>query len=59
MVNSHAKLEATISFAEKYVTAPLLIDNEKRIFVTAPVSFEDPEAYGEVYSVVNPLYGKD
>ncbi|MEJ0013637.1 MAG: SMP-30/gluconolactonase/LRE family protein [Bauldia sp.] len=59
LVNSHAKLEATISFAEKYVTAPLLIDGEKRIFVTAPVSFEDPQAYGEVYSVVNPLYGKD
>jgi sugar lactone lactonase YvrE len=59
IVDPKAKLEATISFAEKYVTAPLLIDNERRIFVTAPVSFEDPEAYGEVYSVVNPLYGKD
>ncbi|HVY21492.1 MAG TPA: SMP-30/gluconolactonase/LRE family protein [Bauldia sp.] len=59
VVDSHAKLEATISFAEKYVTAPLLIDGERRIFVTAPVSFEDPQAYGEVYSVVNPLYGKD
>lgn len=59
IVNSHAKLEATISFPEKYVTAPLLIDGDQRIFVTAPVSFEDPEAYGEVYSVVNPLYGKD
>jgi sugar lactone lactonase YvrE len=59
IVDSHAKLEATISFAEKYVTAPLLIDGEKRIFVTAPVSFDDPEAYGEVYSVVNPLYGRD
>jgi sugar lactone lactonase YvrE len=59
IVDSHAKLEATISFAEQYVTAPLLIDGEQRIFVTAPISFEDPEAYGEVYSVVNPLAGRD
>lgn len=59
VVDRHAKLEATISFAEKYVTAPLLIDDERRIFVTAPVSFDDPQAYGEVYSVVNPLYGRD
>jgi gluconolactonase len=59
IVNKDAKLEATISFPQQYVTAPLLIDGERRIFVTAPVSFEDPQAYGAVYSVINPLYGKD
>jgi gluconolactonase len=59
IVDSHAKLQATVSFPQQYVTAPLLIDNERRIFVTAPVSFEDPSAYGAVYSVANPLAGKD
>jgi gluconolactonase len=59
IVDSDAKLEATIPFPEQYVTAPLLTDDERRIFVTAPVSFEDSEAYGKVYSVVNPLAGRD
>jgi sugar lactone lactonase YvrE len=59
IVDRHAKLEATIAFPEQYVTAPLLTDGERRIFVTAPISFEDPQAYGKVYSVVNPLYGRD
>ena len=59
IVDKSAKLKATIAFAEQYVTAPVLTDGEKRIFVTAPVSFVNPQAYGKVYSVANPVYGKD
>lgn len=47
---------AVLDFPEKYTTAPLLIDGERRIFVTAPVSLFDPEAFGKVYSVENPAY---
>lgn len=50
---------AVIAFPEKYTTAPLLIDGERRIFVTAPVSLFDPAAYGKVYSVANPAYRAD
>jgi gluconolactonase len=59
IVDKGAKLVATIAFPEKYTTAPVLIDNETRIFMTAPVSFYDPQAFGKVYSVANPAYGKD
>jgi sugar lactone lactonase YvrE len=59
IVDKSAKLKATIAFPEQYVTAPVLTDGEKRIFVTAPVSFVNPQAYGKVYSVANPVYGKD
>lgn len=50
---------AVIAFPEKYTTAPLLIDGERRIIVTAPVSLFDPAAYGKVYSVANPAYRPD
>jgi len=59
IVDKSARLKATIAFPEQYVTAPVLIDGEKRIFVTAPVSFVNPHAFGKVYSVANPVYGKD
>ena len=59
IVDKTAKLVTTISFPEKYTTAPLLTDNEARIFMTAPVSLYDPQAFGKVYSVANPAYGKD
>jgi hypothetical protein len=36
-----------------------LTDGDRRIFITAPLSFVDPKAYGEVYSVANPVYGKN
>jgi gluconolactonase len=59
IVDKAAKLLATVPFPEQYVTAPVLTDNERRIFVTAPASLVNPEAYGKVYSVANPVYGKD
>jgi gluconolactonase len=59
IVGKDAKLRATIDFPEMYTTAPLLTDDEARIFVTAPVSLYDPRALGSVYSVANPVYGKN
>ena len=59
IVGKDAKLRATIDFPQMYTTAPLLTDNEARIFVTAPVSLYDPKALGSVYSVANPVYGKN
>jgi sugar lactone lactonase YvrE len=58
IVGPDAKLKATIGFPQQYVTAPVLIDGGKRLFVTAPASFVDPQAYGAVYEVENPVYGK-
>lgn len=59
IVDSAAKLLATMDFPEKYTTAAALIDGERRIFVTAPVSLYDPGAFGKVYSVENPVYRED
>ncbi|MEJ0097374.1 MAG: SMP-30/gluconolactonase/LRE family protein [Bauldia sp.] len=59
IVGSNGRLRAIIPFPEQYTTAAALIDGDSRIFVTAPVSFVDPKAYGEVYSVANPVYGKN
>ncbi len=59
IVDSSGRLRTIIPFPEQYTTAAALIDGERRIFVTAPVSFVDPQAYGEVYSVANPVYGRN
>ena len=59
IVDRQAKLLATIGFDQQFVTAPVLTDGEKHIFVTAPVSFYDPEDFGAVYSVANPVYGRN
>ncbi len=59
IVDNAAKLVATIPFPQQYVTAPVLIDDEKRLFVTAPASLMNPQAYGAVYTVANPAYGKN
>ena len=59
IVDSSGPLRGIIPFLEQYTTAAALIDGDRRIFVTAPVSFVDPQAYGEVYSVANPVYGKN
>ena len=59
IVDKTARLRAIIKFPEAFVTAPALIDGGRRIFVTAPVSLFDPTAFGSVYSVANPVYGKD
>ena len=56
IVDKDAKLIATIDVPEAYVTAPALIDDERRIFITAPVSLFDPAAFGKVYVVENPAY---
>jgi sugar lactone lactonase YvrE len=59
IVDKTANLLATIPFPERYTTAAALIDGERRIFVTAPVSLYDPQAYGKVYVVENPVYRSD
>jgi gluconolactonase len=59
IVDPSGRLKAVVLFPEQYTTAAALIDGDRRIFVTAPVSFVDPKAYGEVYSVANPVYGKN
>jgi sugar lactone lactonase YvrE len=59
VVDPGAKLLATIDIPEAYVTAPALIDDERHIFVTAPVSFFDPAAFGKVYVVDNPVLPGD
>jgi gluconolactonase len=59
IVDSGGRLKSIVPFPEQYTTAAVLTDGDRRIFVTAPVSFVDPKAYGEVYSVANPVYGKN
>ena len=59
VVDRDAAHIATIDVPEKYVTAPALIDGERRIFITAPVSLFDPAAPGKVYVVENPAYRTD
>jgi sugar lactone lactonase YvrE len=59
IVDKAAKFVAEIRFPERYTTAPALIDGGRRIFMTAPVSLDDPKAYGEVYSVANPAAGRN
>jgi sugar lactone lactonase YvrE len=59
IVDRMAKLVAIIPFPEQYTTAPVLIDGERRLFVTAPVSLFDPTEPGKVYSVANPAFGRN
>lgn len=56
IVDGNAKRLAVIDIPEAYVTAPALIDGERRLFITAPVSLFDPAAFGKVYVVDNPAY---
>jgi gluconolactonase len=59
IVDDRARLKATIPFPQRYTTAVVLLDDDRRIFVTAPVSFIDAGAPGAVYVVRNPLFGGD
>lgn len=59
IVDKAAKLVATVPFPERYTTAPILTDGERRIFVTAPVSLFDPTEPGKVYSAANPAFGRN
>ncbi len=56
VVGPDAKLKAIIGFPEQFTTAAALIDGDRKIFVTAPVSFEDPQDYGKVYLIANPVF---
>ncbi len=56
IVDDRARLKATIPFPQRYTTAATLIDNDRRIFVTAPASYLDATAPGAVYVVDNPLF---
>lgn len=58
IVGPDARLKAIVGFPEKYTTAPALLDGDRQIFMTAPVSFEDPQAYGKVYLIANPVLGR-
>jgi gluconolactonase len=55
IVDRDAALLAIVDVPEKYVTAPALMDEERRIFITAPLSLADPSALGKVYVVENPV----
>ncbi len=59
IVGADARLKATIEVPQQYVTAPALSPDERRILITAPVSLYDPREAGAVYSVANPLAGKN
>jgi gluconolactonase len=59
IVDPAAKLIATIGIPEQYVTAPLLIDDERRLLITAPASLFNPEEPGKVYVMDNPAYRGD
>jgi hypothetical protein len=48
-----------VKFKEPYTTAMALADKDRRLFVTAPVSFYDPTAFGEVYEMKNPAFAGD
>jgi gluconolactonase len=56
IVDSNAALLATVEVPERYTTAAALMDDGRKIFITAPVSFYDPGAFGKVYVVDNPVY---
>lgn len=59
IVDRNASLLATVEVPERYTTAAALIDGERRMIVTAPVSLFDSTAYGKVYVVDNPVYRAD
>ena len=59
IVDRNASLLATVEVPERYTTAAALIDGERRVIVTAPVSLFDSTAYGKVYVVDNPVYRAD
>ncbi|MEX2319209.1 MAG: SMP-30/gluconolactonase/LRE family protein [Bauldia sp.] len=59
IVDRNASPLATVEVPERYTTAAALVDGERRIVVTAPVSLFDPTAYGKVYVVDNPAYRAD
>ena len=56
IVDDRARLKATISFPQRYATAVALLENDRRIFVTAPASYLDATAPGAVYVVDNPVF---
>ena len=59
VVDRDGKPLATIDVPERYTTAAALIDDERRLIITAPVSLFDPGAFGKVYVVDNPVYRGD
>ena len=59
IIDRNAALLATVEVPERYTTAAALIDGERRMIITAPVSLFDPTAYGKVYVVDNPAYSAD
>ena len=54
-VGPDAKLKAIVGFPQQFTTAVALMDDDRKLFVTAPASYLDPKAYGAVYLVDNPL----
>lgn len=56
IVDARGRLKATIPIPQRYPTAVALLDNERRIFVTAPASYLDAKAPGAVYLVDNPMF---
>ncbi len=57
IVDPRGRLRATIPFPQRYTTAVALLDDDRRLFVTAPASYLDARAPGAVYVVANPLFG--
>jgi len=55
IVGPDAKLKAIVGFPQQFTTAVALMDDDRKLFVTAPASYLDPKAYGAVYLVDNPL----
>lgn len=59
IVDSGGALLAILPVPKSHVTAMALIDDERRLFVTAPASLYDPTAPGGVYLFDNPVLGRD
>jgi gluconolactonase len=59
VVGSGGALLAILTVPQTHVTATALIDDERRLFVTAPASLYDPKAPGGVYVFDNPVVGRD
>jgi gluconolactonase len=55
IVNGSGKLQKTLYFEEKFITAPRFGEEQRTLFITAPSSNNTPPFVGKVYQVQDPL----
>jgi sugar lactone lactonase YvrE len=56
IVDSTGRLQKTLYFPEKFITAARFGSTEQRMFVTAPSNNTMPPFVGKVYEVTNPMF---